>query len=40
MYDWDRDGVPNHFDKDSDNDGIVDIIEAGGTDNDNDGEVD
>src|SRR5690606_17640487 len=28
VYDFDRDGVPNHLDKDSDNDGIVDILEA------------
>ncbi|MEW7290749.1 DUF7507 domain-containing protein [Aquimarina sp. 2304DJ70-9] len=40
VYDFDGDGVPNHLDKDSDNDGIVDIIEAGGTDADGDGEVD
>ncbi len=39
-YDFDEDGVPNHLDKDSDNDGIVDIIEAGGTDSNQDGEVD
>ncbi|MEQ9187248.1 MAG: T9SS type A sorting domain-containing protein [Cryomorphaceae bacterium] len=40
VYDFDRDGIPNHLDKDSDNDGIVDILEAGGTDNNQDGEVD
>ncbi|MEQ8550141.1 MAG: T9SS type A sorting domain-containing protein [Cyclobacteriaceae bacterium] len=39
-YDWDLDGVPNFFDLDSDNDGIPDIIEAGGVDTDNDGKVD
>jgi len=27
-YDFDRDGIPNHIDLDSDNDGILDIIEA------------
>ncbi len=40
VYDFDRDGIPNHLDKDSDNDGIVDILEAGGTDANQDGEVD
>lgn len=40
IYDFDRDGIPNHLDKDSDNDGIVDIIEAGGVDINQDGEVD
>lgn len=40
VYDFDGDGVPNHLDKDSDNDGVVDIFEAGGTDNNEDGEVD
>ena len=39
-YDADGDGVPNHLDLDSDNDGIPDIIEAGGKDTDNDGRVD
>ncbi|MCG1036972.1 LamG-like jellyroll fold domain-containing protein [Polaribacter sargassicola] len=38
--DFDGDGVPNHLDLDSDNDGIYDIVEAGGTDDDNDGLVD
>ncbi len=38
--DFDGDGIPNALDLDSDNDGIPDIIEAGGTDNNNDGEVD
>ncbi len=28
-FDFDMDGVPNHFDLDSDNDGILDIVEAG-----------
>ena len=35
--DDDGDGVPNTFDLDSDNDGIYDVIEAGGTDLDGDG---
>lgn len=39
-YDWDLDGTPNFFDLDSDNDGIPDIIEAGGVDTDNDGKID
>jgi len=38
--DFDGDGIPNSFDLDSDNDGIYDIVEAGGTDTDNDGMVD
>ncbi|MBU2975789.1 gliding motility-associated C-terminal domain-containing protein [Zobellia sp. B3R18] len=38
--DFDGDGIPNPFDLDSDNDGILDIVEAGGTDTDNDGRVD
>ncbi|APZ47777.1 hypothetical protein BW723_16380 [Polaribacter reichenbachii] len=29
IFDFDNDGVPNHFDLDSDNDGILDIVEAG-----------
>ena len=36
----DNDGIPNHLDLDSDNDGIADVIEAGGTDSDNDGKAD
>ncbi len=39
-YDTDLDGVPNFFDLDSDNDGIQDILEAGGTDSDNNGRLD
>ncbi|WP_348702861.1 thrombospondin type 3 repeat-containing protein, partial [Tenacibaculum sp. 190524A02b] len=35
--DDDLDGIPNCLDLDSDNDGIYDVVEAGGTDNDNDG---
>ncbi len=38
--DSDGDGIPNSFDLDSDNDGIFDIVEAGGTDIDNDGLID
>lgn len=38
--DHDSDGIPNHLDLDSDNDGIPDIVEAGGTDQDGDGRVD
>jgi gliding motility-associated-like protein len=33
-------GLPNYLDRDSDNDGIADIVEAGGTDTNGDGEVD
>ena len=39
-YDQDLDGVPDFFDLDSDNDGIADIIEAGGTDINGDGIID
>ena len=38
--DTDNDGTPNYLDLDSDNDGCNDVIEAGHTDLDNDGEVD
>ncbi|WP_343328816.1 T9SS type A sorting domain-containing protein [Polaribacter staleyi] len=38
--DSDKDGIPNYLDLDSDNDGIVDIIEAGGEDANRDGKVD
>ena len=38
--DFDMDGIPNFQDLDSDNDGIVDVVEAGGTDDDNDGILD
>lgn len=38
--DWDGDGIPNHLELDSDNDGIADITESGGTDADSDGRVD
>ncbi|MFA7274273.1 MAG: Ig-like domain-containing protein [Crocinitomicaceae bacterium] len=36
-YDFDKDGIINEFDLDSDNDGIFDVIEAGGVDSDNNG---
>ena len=39
-FDTDRDGVPDVYDLDSDNDGIADLLEAGGTDADGDGVVD
>ncbi len=39
-YDADLDGVINAYDLDSDNDGIPDIIEAGGVDTDGDGIID
>lgn len=29
IFDFDNDGIPNHLDLDSDNDGILDIVEAG-----------
>ena len=38
--DFDGDGIINSLDLDSDNDGITDIVEAGGIDTNNDGEVD
>lgn len=38
--DTDLDGIKNYLDLDADNDGIEDIIEAGGVDTDNDGVVD
>ncbi len=37
--DFDQDGIPNHLDLDSDNDGIYDVIEAGGIDPDENGIV-
>jgi len=39
-FDADGDGKPNHIDLDADNDGIPDIIEAGGADTDGNGMVD
>lgn len=38
--DNDGDGIKNRFDLDSDNDGIPDVVEAGGTDANNDGIID
>jgi len=38
--DTDGDGIPDFLDLDSDNDGVPDISEAGGVDNDGDGQVD
>jgi hypothetical protein len=40
VFDQDLDGIPNHLDLDSDNDGIADVIEAGGVDVDGNGIVD
>ncbi len=37
--DLDRDGIPNFLDLDSDNDGIQDVIEAGGIDNEGNGQL-
>lgn len=34
IFDFDMDGVPNHFDLDSDNDSIFDIVESGNSIND------
>ena len=39
-YDQDLDGIPDFQDLDSDDDGIVDLVEAGGTDSDGDGVID
>ncbi len=39
-FDKDGDGIPNSFDLDSDNDGIPDVIEAGGVDTNGDGILD
>jgi outer membrane protein OmpA-like peptidoglycan-associated protein len=38
--DTDGDGVPNHFDLDTDDDGLTDVREANGTDANGDGRVD
>ncbi|MEZ4961535.1 MAG: LamG-like jellyroll fold domain-containing protein [Saprospiraceae bacterium] len=38
--DDDGDGIPNYLDTDSDNDGIADLIEAGGVDTNGDGRID
>ena len=39
LPDFDGDGIPDFLDLDSDNDGIPDLIEAGGVDTDGDGRV-
>jgi uncharacterized repeat protein (TIGR01451 family) len=39
-YDFDQDGIPNHLDRDSDNDGIPDVIESFGVDVNGDGIID
>ncbi|HMU58903.1 MAG TPA: hypothetical protein PKD42_11580, partial [Chitinophagaceae bacterium] len=39
-FDWDLDGVINELDLDSDNDGIPDVVEAGGVDTNGDGKID
>jgi len=38
--DFDGDGIPNYLDTDSDNDGIPDLVEAGGADTNNNGRID
>ncbi|MDY8138915.1 DUF6923 family protein, partial [Aquimarina sp. 2201CG5-10] len=40
VCDSDNDAIPNNLDLDADNDGIYDVIEAGGTDNNDDGRHD
>lgn len=40
VFDNDLDGVINELDRDSDNDGIPDVVEAGGVDADGDGKID
>ena len=40
VKDTDGDGTPDFMDTDSDNDGIYDLVEAGGVDSDNDGRID
>ena len=39
-FDWDKDGIINELDLDSDNDGIPDVVEAGGVDANGDGKID
>ena len=39
-FDPDEDGIPSHLDLDADNDGIADIVEAGGVDTDGNGLID
>lgn len=40
VFDYDRDGIINELDRDSDNDGIPDVVEAGGVDVNGDGYID
>ncbi len=40
FYDADKDGIPNSLDLDVDNDGIPDLVEAGGIDTNGDGVID
>lgn len=40
VFDYDRDGIINELDRDSDNDGIPDVVEAGGVDANGDGRID
>lgn len=39
VADFDSDTIPNYLDVDSDNDSLIDVIEAGGTDANNDGRI-
>jgi hypothetical protein len=39
-YDFDQDGIINQFDRDSDNDGIPDVVESAGVDANGDGRID
>lgn len=39
-FDYDKDGIINELDLDSDNDGIPDVVEAGGVDADGNGKID
>lgn len=39
-FDNDLDGIPNQYDRDSDNDGIPDVVEGGGVDANGDGVID
>ena len=40
LSDKDLDGIPNQYDRDSDNDGIPDVVESYGVDTDGDGKID